>query len=119
MSTDTLKTLVEKIEPTAILKIEGPFNDFQAKEIVEIIDDLLANGFVHFIINFAKSNDVNSYGVSVLINVIESITMKEGKLLFSNIDSHLDKKFKMMGLNNYVKFYDSDDQALGSLTTSL
>ena len=32
MSTKTLTTAVEKIAPTAILKIDGPFNDFHAKE---------------------------------------------------------------------------------------
>ena len=28
MSTKTLTTAIEKIAPTAILKIDGPFNDF-------------------------------------------------------------------------------------------
>ena len=39
MSTKTLNTAIEKIAPTAIVKLDGPFNDFQAKEIIEISDD--------------------------------------------------------------------------------
>ena len=56
MNTNILKTIVEKIDPTAIIKIDGPFNDFQAKEISNIIDDLLSKRFIHFIINFEKTS---------------------------------------------------------------
>ena len=52
MPNPTLTTAVEKIQPTAIIKLDGAFNDFHAKEVIEIIDDLLAQDFVHFIINF-------------------------------------------------------------------
>ena len=52
MSTKTLTTAIEKILPTAILKLDGPFNDFHAKEIIGMIDDLIGQSFVHFIINF-------------------------------------------------------------------
>mgnify|MGYP001303024023 CR=1 FL=1 len=119
MSSNTLKTLVEKIDPTAIVKIEGPLNDFQAKEISNIIDGLIEKNFIHFIINFSKSNDVNSFGVSVLISIIKSIEKKHGKLLFSNINAHLDKKFMTMGLKGYVKIFDSDKDALASLVVDL
>ena len=67
MSTKTLTTAVEKIAPTAILKIDGPFNDFHAKELIGIIDDLLTQEFVHFIINFKLCTEVNNYGVSRII----------------------------------------------------
>ena len=119
MSTNVLKTVVEKIDPTAIVKLEGPLNDFHAKEVATIIDDLLENNFIHFIINFSKSNDVNSYGVSVLINIIQSIKKNNGKLLFSNINSHLDKKFMTMGLKRYVQIFNNDKDALESLIVDI
>ena len=43
MPNPTLTTAVEKIQPTAIIKLDGAFNDFHAKELIEIIDDLLSN----------------------------------------------------------------------------
>ena len=52
MANSTLTTAVEKIQPTAIIKLDGAFNDFHAKEVIEIIEDLLSQDFVHFIINF-------------------------------------------------------------------
>ena len=98
MTNPTLTTAVEKIQPTAIIKLDGTFNDFHAKEVIEIIDDLLSQDFVHFIINFKMCSEVNNYGVSVLISLIGSINEKSGKLIFTNVDSHLEKKLKMMGL---------------------
>ena len=96
MSTATLTTSVEKIQPTAIIKLDGPLNDFHAKELIGIIDDLLPQNFVHFIINFDKCIEVNNYGVSVLISLISSINAKQGKLIFTKVDAHLEKKLKMM-----------------------
>ena len=54
MPNPTLTTAVEKIQPTAIIKLDGAFNDFHAKEVIGIIDDLLAQDFVHFIIILKK-----------------------------------------------------------------
>ncbi|MEL1224598.1 MAG: STAS domain-containing protein [Candidatus Neomarinimicrobiota bacterium] len=115
MPNPTLTTAVEKIQPTAIIKLDGAFNDFHAKEVIGIIDDLLAQDFVHFIINFKSCTEVNNYGVSVLISLIGSINQKSGKLFFTNVDSHLEKKLKMMGLAAYAEFYSEDKIALESL----
>jgi len=115
MSTKTLTTAVEKIAPTAILKLDGPFNDFHAKELIGIIDELLTQDFVHFIINFKNCTEVNNYGVSVLINLIGSINKNNGKLIFTNVDQQLEKKLKMMGLAAYAEFYSEDKVALQSL----
>ena len=115
MAPSTLTTAIEKIEPTAILKLDGPLNDFHAKEVIIIIEDLLTQDFVHFIINFNKCTEVNNYGVSVLISLIGSINAKNGKLIFTNVDQHLEKKLKMMGLAAYAEFYSEDQVALKSL----
>ena len=115
MSGATLTTAVEKIQPTAIIKLDGPFNDFHAKEVIGIIEDLLNQDFVHFVINFYNCTEVNNYGVSVLITLIGSINAKNGKLIFTNVDQHLEKKLKMMGLAAYAEFYSEDKTALESL----
>ena len=69
----------------------------------------------NFIINFKSCIEVNNYGVSVLISLIGSINEKSGKLFFTNVDSHLEKKLKMMGLAAYAEFYSEDKVALESL----
>jgi len=51
----------------------------------------------------------------VLITLIGSINAKNGKLIFTNVDQHLEKKLKMMGLAAYAEFYSEDQVALKSL----
>ena len=96
MSSAILTTSVEKIQPSAIIKLDGPLNDFHAKELIGIIEDLLPQNYVHFIINFDKCIEVNNYGVSVLISLISSINAKQGKLIFTNVDAHLEKKLRFL-----------------------
>jgi len=50
-----------------------------------------------------------------LISLIGSINAKNGKLIFTNVDQHLEKKLKMMGLAAYAEFYSEDKVALESL----
>ena len=52
MTSNTLTTVVEKIDPTAIIKVDGPLNDFQAKEMEfsnesVVIDFSSPQGFVN------------------------------------------------------------------------
>ena len=115
MTAKTLTTAIEKIAPTAILKLDGHFNDYHAKEILGMVDELLGQSFVHFIINLNMCTEVNNYGVSILISLIGSINAKNGKLIFTNVNQHLEKKLKMMGLASYAKFCSEDKVALESL----
>ena len=119
METKILTTNVEKIQQTAIIKLNGPFNDFHSKELISIIEDLLKQLFCHFIINFKKCTEVNSYGVSVLISLIGSINARNGKIIFTNVKPDLEKKLKMMGLAAYAEFYSEDKVALASLVEKL
>ena len=69
MSTATLTTSVEKIQPTAIIKLDGPLNDFHAKELIGIIDDISGAFFgfittalfISFIINILQYFDVTIF----------------------------------------------------------
>ena len=85
---DGRKRLLEK---TAILKVDGAFVDFHAKDIVNIVNDLLANNFINFILNLSSCTDLNNYGVSILISLVGSIKQKDGKLFFTNLNINQEK----------------------------
>ena len=100
------------MQQTAILKVNGAFVDFHAKDIVEIVNDLLAKDFINFILNLNSCTDLNNYGVSVLISMIGSIKQKDGKLFFTHLDVNQEKKLKMMGLSAYAEFVSDDKSVL-------
>lgn len=115
MPENLLKIGVEEVKKTAILKISGAFIDFQAKDIVNIVSDLLAKDFLKFILNLNSCTDLNNYGVSILINMIGLIKQKNGHLILTHLSDNQEKKLKTMGLTNYADFFCDDESALKSI----
>ena len=103
---------VEELSSLSILKLQGKLNDSEAKSIIDIVNNLLDKNLIHVIMNFENCTEVNNYGISILISLIGAVNEKNGKIVFTNIDSNLEKKFKMMGLSSYVEFYNNDETAL-------
>ena len=103
---------VKELSSLSILKLQGKLNDSEAKSIIDIVNNLLDKNLIHVIMNFENCTEVNNYGISILISLIGAVNEKNGKIVFTNIDSNLEKKFKMMGLSSYVEFYNNDEAAL-------
>jgi anti-anti-sigma regulatory factor len=62
----------------------------------------LADGNRNFIIDFGKTEIVNSIGVSILIGIIERIIAREGTIRFANLNAVNEEIFRMMGLLRYA-----------------
>tara|TARA_B100000886_G_C20378842_1_gene473017 strand:+ start:92 stop:445 length:354 start_codon:yes stop_codon:yes gene_type:complete len=103
---------VKELSSLSILKLQGKLNDSEAKSIIDIVNNLLDKNLINVIMNFENCTEVNNYGISILISLIGAVNEKNGKIVFTNIDSNLEKKFKMMGLSSYVEFYNDDEVAL-------
>ena len=91
----------------------------------EIKDDVLimhTSGYVNndggekiaqeFSKHLEKSKVVNSIGISFLIEVIEKLNDQDGKLIFTNLESAIEKTLTIMGLFNYAGKEDTVDSAL-------
>ncbi len=57
---------------------------------------------------------VNSIGISFLIEVIEKLNEDGGKLVFTNLESAIDKTLTIMGLFNYAEKESTVDSAVKS-----
>tara|TARA_Y100000816_G_C25938435_1_gene489441 strand:+ start:139 stop:492 length:354 start_codon:yes stop_codon:yes gene_type:complete len=115
MPQESFKIGIEEMQQTAILKVDGRFVDFQAKEIVNIVDDLLGKDFINFILNLHSCTDLNNYGISILISLIGSIKQNGGTLFFTHLSNNQEKKLKMMGLAAYTEFFSDDNSAMDKI----
>src|SRR5512147_866108 len=61
-----------------------------------------AAGTRNVILNLAGSKVVNSVGMSFLIEIIEELQEKGGKLCFTNLDPAVEKMLAIMGLFTYA-----------------
>lgn len=109
--TQELKVAVKKEPGYAVLRTDGYVNNPGGEKIARECYKLMEEGYKHFILDFTKSKVINSIGISILIEIIEKVLEAEGSLGFTGLTSTIAKTFKIMGLTQYAKVYDSLSEA--------
>lgn len=94
-----------------IFRTDGYINNLGGEKIEREFEANLKKGYRKFIINFEKTELINSIGISILIGVIEKILESEGKLYFSNLSPVNAEIFEIMGLTKYVPIFNTDEEA--------
>jgi len=95
-----------------IITTAGYVNNVGGQKIVDEFNKHNGNGINNVILNLAKSNVVNSIGISFLIEIIEHLNQSNGQLIFTNLDPSIEKTFTIMGLFQFAKKAENVDEAL-------
>ena len=95
-----------------IIKTTGYINNTGGEKIVQEFDK--HTDINKLILNLEESKVVNSIGISHLIEIIEKLNDKNGKLIFTNLDPIVEKTFTIMGLFQFADKADSVESALNS-----
>ena len=98
-----------------ILTTAGYINNTGGEKIAQEFSAQRSKGIQNVIMNLADSKVVNSIGVSYLIEMIDQLNESGGKLIFTNLDSAIDKTFMIMGLYHFAGKADSVEEALKQL----
>lgn len=112
---DTFNLTVEETADFAIIRTEGYVNNLGGEKIGEAADRLIEQGFKKLVINFEKSNVVNSIGISILIEVIEKIVDVDGRICFCFLTKTIEKTFNIMGLTQFAEIYETEAEAVASM----
>jgi len=96
-----------------VIKTDGYINNTAGEKIVEEFLNNFKDGMDKLVIDMEKSKVVNSYGISYLIDIIEKLNEKSGKLVFTNLDLTIEKTFNTMGIFQFAEKADSLESALG------
>lgn len=110
-----LKVVVNKKDGYAVLHTDGYVNNPGGEKIARECYKLMDEDYKHFIINFEKSKVINSIGISILIEIIEKVIDVKGSVSFTGLTATIAKTFKIMGLTQYTKVYDSIEAAEADL----
>jgi anti-anti-sigma factor len=97
---------------TLIMKTSGYINNSGGEKIAEEYNNKKDEGINKVIIDLEASKVVNSIGISYLIEIIEKLNEKKGKLYFTNLDPTIEKTFNIMGLFTFAEKADSIEDAL-------
>ena len=111
MSSD-FNLITEMHNKTLLMKTEGYINNTAGEKMVHEFTNKFDDSMNKVVIDLEKSKMINSIGISYLLEIIETLSQKEGKLVFVNLDPTIEKTFKIMGLFQFAGKADSLSSAL-------
>ena len=114
---DDLKYIsFEKKDDICLLNLctSGYLNLETGEEVSSLCKNQIEKGENRFLLDLSSTKMVNSIGVSLLIEVIEALEDKDGKLAFCNMVPIVEKTFKIMGLSDYATLFTTQEEALSS-----
>jgi anti-anti-sigma factor len=113
--TEELKVAVERKPQGAILYTKGYINNVGGEEIANRAYELMDGGVKTLLLNLRETKIVNSIGISILIEIIEKMMDKGGKIAFCCLTPVIHKTFQIMGLANYASIYENEEAAVKEL----
>ena len=114
--TDELRVSVDRRGANvAVLYTKGYINNIGGEEIANRAYELMDDGVRTLLLNLRETKIVNSIGISILIEIIEKMIEKGGKIGFCCLTPVIHKTFHIMGLANYASIFDSEEDATQKL----
>lgn len=111
MSTD-FNIISERHDKILLLRTDGYINNVAGEKILDEFSKSFTEDMNKVVMDLAKSKVVNSIGISYLIDIIEKLNERNGKLVFTNLDPTIDKTFNIMGIFQFAQKADSVEAAL-------
>lgn len=115
--TDELKVVVDRRGEGAVLYTKGYINNVGGEEIASTAYKLMEDGVSTILLNLRETKIVNSIGISILIEIIEKMMEKNGRLAFCCLTPVIEKTFQIMGLAQYAAIYRDEDTAVQEMAT--
>ena len=109
--TEELRVAVERRPAGAILYTKGYINNVGGEEIANRAYELMDDGVQTLLLNLKETKIVNSIGISILIEIIEKMMEKGGRIAFCCLTPVIHKTFQIMGLANYATIFDTEASA--------
>ncbi|MBB6216031.1 stage II sporulation protein AA (anti-sigma F factor antagonist) [Anaerosolibacter carboniphilus] len=106
----------ENINKNLVIKLDGELDHHTAEEIRDEIDREIDHYSVkNIIFDLSGMNFMDSSGIGVVIGRYKKVSKMGGEVAVININSRVERIFKMSGLFNIVKRFENKNQAVDSL----
>ena len=113
---EVCKVVAERRGDVAVLSTDGYINNQGGEEIARQAYAQLESGARALVLNLEKTRIVNSIGISILIEVLEKVMDRKGKLAFCGLTPTIDKTFRIMGLAQYAAIYPTEADAVRAVS---
>ncbi len=100
-----------------VIDLKGDVTTFADAKISDAYRQATATGAQKLVLNFRRSDYINSAGIAILIRIVTEVNRAGQKLAMSGLNDHFQKIFRMVGLSQYAAIYDEEEQALAALSS--
>jgi len=90
------------------------FSEISTVTLQQLITEHLSSGKRKFLLNFAKVDFIDSYGIGDIVSAHMAVKDKKGTLKFVHLSDKLWIIFNYSGLTRVFEIFDSEDKALKS-----
>jgi len=113
---NTHKISYEIVENIPILVIEGDMTSEADSDVMKTYKKIREkHAPKNLIINFERTNYINSAGIATLINMIQDIGDSGGRISFVGLSNHFLKVMDIVGISDFVDIYNTDYDALAQI----
>lgn len=93
---------------TAVVFADDYLNKLTGEKIERECKLRLDEGCTELIVNFSRTNIVNSIGVSILLGVIDSARNAGASVVFSDVNKNTVELFDMLGVSKHAAIVNSN-----------
>lgn len=98
-----------------ILDIKGDVTSFAEAPMLNAYHQATKEDSRKILLKFNQSAYINSAGIAIIISMASEAQKLKQKIGVSGLSSHFKRVFDMIGLVDYVRVYNSEEEALASL----
>ncbi len=91
------------VEATAIVYAGDYLNKLTGESVERECRRKIAEGATQLVVNFSKTELVNSIGVSILLGVIDAAKTNGATVTFADVNENTVELFEMLGLTKHVR----------------
>jgi anti-sigma B factor antagonist len=116
MAQTNITVTLRMIRPdTSVIDIQGEINAFAEKDLMTAYTQASEQGAQNIILNFDKLEYMNSSGIGLLITLLIRCNRQKQRLVAIHLTDHYRQIFELTRLNEAIKIYSSEADALASL----
>ncbi len=113
---DDAQTRVRRVDSAAVVEAPEYINNIGGESLAEACKGLMDGNVLGIVLNLESCNIANSVGISFLIEILESLREKDGKLAFCCVTPTIAKTFQIMGLLQTATVHESEQEALQAVS---
>ncbi len=116
MNDERMKLSAEVLsDGVGVIAAAGYINNEGGQAIADAAADLFERGCVTLLIDLEGTRIINSIGVSILLEILEKLLERGGRLAFCNLTPTIAKTFEIMGLAQYADLFSDRRAAYSEL----